>query len=369
MSQFLYDQVADQLSGLIQARVLRPGDRLPSVRQLAAQRRVAISTVLQALRQLEDRGLVEARPQSGFFVRSRHLERSEPFAAQALAPPTTVGGTELLMRILIANDQAGALPLGTAHPACSLQAAARMQRASARVGRRRELLLAECACTGYTNPDLARQLVRRSLHWGGPIDGQEIVVTNSCTEALNLCLRAVTKPGDTVALVMLCSSFSKSVSVGLRLGYVVAGARLGQVALLKTLSSGVTDPITQQALADFLEGASFEREIRSARRAYASQIARMADAVSAHFPEETVISSPQGGFVLWAELPGEIDTLALHAQAIASGISFVPGQLFSPSGRYRNCLRLNCGHPWDARFEQAIARLGQLIGAAAPAPH
>jgi DNA-binding transcriptional MocR family regulator len=56
-----------------------------------------------------------------------------------------------------------------------------------------------------------------------------------------------------------------------------------------------------------------------------------------------------------------VDALDLHSQAVTEGIAFTPGQLFSPSGRYRNCLRLNCGNPWDARIDGAIRRLGQSV--------
>ena len=78
------------------------------------------------------------------------------------------------------------------------------------------------------------------------------------------------------------------------------------------------------------------------------------------FPSGTRLSRPQGGLVLWVELPEEFDTNVLYEQASAERIAFVPGQMFSASGRYRNCLRLNCGNPMNTRIEQAISRLGEL---------
>jgi DNA-binding transcriptional MocR family regulator len=101
--------------------------------------------------------------------------------------------------------------------------------------------------------------------------------------------------------------------------------------------------------------------VRRARQAYQRQVARMADAVAEYFPGECLAARPQGGFVLWVELPKTVDALALHADAVAEGIAFIPGQLFSASGRYRNCLRLNCGNPWDDRIEAAVRRLGLLV--------
>jgi DNA-binding transcriptional MocR family regulator len=470
MSDFLYDHLADEFAGLIAERVLQPGDRLPSVRRLAAQKRLAVSTVLQALRQLEDRGLVEVRPQAGFYVRRRGPTLAEPAAQRRLTRPTFVGVNQLLMQVLHANEQPGMLPLGAAWPAPELLPAARMQRMFAKVARGRADLLGAGSCTRNSDPQLVRQIVRRSLDWGGPLDASEIVVTNSCTEALNLCLRAVAGPGDTIALesptyfvllqiieslgmkaleipthartgisvealelatrngavkacllvpnannplgcimpeenkrrvaqlmaergvpiieddiygdlhfedgrpwpikawdsagnVMLCSSFSKTISPGLRVGFVAAGKHHADVALLKTLSSGVTGAVPQAALAEFIEGGGFDRQLRQARRDYVRQVARMSDAVAEHFPAGCLLSRPQGGFVLWVEMPKQVDALDMHRAAIAEGIAFMPGQLFSASGRYRNCLRLNCGNPWNERIAAAVRRLGDLARA------
>ncbi|HEX8987872.1 MAG TPA: PLP-dependent aminotransferase family protein [Rhodocyclaceae bacterium] len=468
MSDFLYDRLADEFAGLIAQRVLQPGDRLPSVRRLATQKRLSISTVLQALRQLENRGLVEARPQAGFYVRRRMRQPAEPAPGTRLAKPTFVGVNQLLMQVLHANEAEGVLPLGAAYPGPGLLPSLRMQRMFAKVARGRRDLLAVGSCVRGNDERLVRQIVRRSIDFGASLEPDEILVTNSCTEAMNLCLRAVTRPGDTVALesptyfvllqileslglkaleiptdprtgisvealelatrdgavkacllipnsnnplgcimpeenkrrvahllgergvplieddiygdlhfegarpwpikaydttgnVMLCSSFSKTVSPGLRVGYVAAGRFHAQVELLKTLASGVTGAVQQAALAEFIEGGGFDRQVRHARRAYAAQVARMSDAVAEHFPGECLLSRPQGGFVLWVEMPRSVDALELHGAAVAQGVAFTPGQLFSPSGRYRNCLRLNCGNPWDDRFDQAIRRLGRLV--------
>jgi DNA-binding transcriptional MocR family regulator len=171
------------------------------------------------------------------------------------------------------------------------------------------------------------------------------------------------KAYDTSGNVMLCSSFSKTVSPALRVGYIAAGRFHAEVALLKTLASGVTGAMQQAALAEFIEGGGFDRQVRHVRRAYARQVARMSDAVAEHFPAECLLSRPQGGFVLWVEMPRQVDALELHREAVAEGIAFTPGQLFSASGRYRNCLRLNCGNPWDERFDAALRRLGELVRA------
>jgi DNA-binding transcriptional MocR family regulator len=101
--------------------------------------------------------------------------------------------------------------------------------------------------------------------------------------------------------------------------------------------------------------------MRALRRRYERQVDAMRAAVARHFPAATRITQPQGGFVLWVELPDEVDTSALHERAIAAGVAYVPGELFSASGMYRNCLRLNCGHPHSAEIEDAVRRLGALM--------
>jgi DNA-binding transcriptional MocR family regulator len=70
----------------------------------------------------------------------------------------------------------------------------------------------------------------------------------------------------------------------------------------------------------------------------------MTDAIACHFPEGTRVTRPLGGFVVRVELPGEIDTMQLYDAAVQQGFSFAPGRRFSASDRYRNCLRLSCGH-------------------------
>jgi len=195
-----YETLADEFAGLIDRRVLSPGERLPSVRKLAEERRVSISTAVQAFRQLEERGLVEARPQSGFFVRARPQPLLAPATQAAPETPVLVDLNQRLVGVLEANQQPGIVPLGAALPAPGLLPIAALHRRYASVARRFPSLLGGASHTGVNDPQLVRQLVRRSLSWGGPLDGEEIVVTNSCTEAMHLCLRAVTQPGDTVAV-------------------------------------------------------------------------------------------------------------------------------------------------------------------------
>jgi DNA-binding transcriptional MocR family regulator len=86
----------------------------------------------------------------------------------------------------------------------------------------------------------------------------------------------------------------------------------------------------------------------------------MTQAICAYFPAETKVTRPRGGFILWLQFPDEFDSLVLYKEALVHNINVAPGVIFSPSGNYRNCLRLNCGLPWSPRIEQAMQTLGQL---------
>lgn len=467
----LYEGLAEEFSGLIAGGAMRPGERLPSVRTLAQQKGLSVSTVLQALRTLEAGGLVEARPQSGYYVRGRPGRLAEPPARSTPALPVEVGVTRRLLQVLYANEAPGVVPLGAALPAPELLLGPRLNRLYARLARCRPNLLGSSSHASLNEPALVTAIIRRSLEWGGAVDAGELVVTNSCSEALAICLRAVTRPGDTVAIesptyyvtlqlleslglraleiptqpqtgisvealelatrdgavaacllipngsnplgslmpdahkrrvaellgargvplieddiygdicfgavrprpihafdrhgnVMLCTSFSKTVCPGLRVGYVAAGSRAPEVLLQKTVASGKTNALTQAVIAELIASGGFDTHLRRLRRRFAEQVARSRDAVARYFPAETRVTDPLGGFVLWLELPGDVDAMALHGRAIAAGIACVPGELFSASGQYRNCLRIACGQPWSERIEDALRRLGQLCAGA-----
>jgi DNA-binding transcriptional MocR family regulator len=87
-------------------------------------------------------------------------------------------------------------------------------------------------------------------------------------------------------------------------------------------------------------------------------------AIAEHFPAGTRVSRPNGGYFLWVELPPGCDSLALWRQAMAAGISIAPGPMFSASGAFGNCMRINYGHPFDARVAAALAQLGRIAASA-----
>ena len=195
----IYQRLAEEFSSLIQRGQLKPGERLPSVRRLASQRQVSISTALQSLRALENCGLVEARPQSGYFVRQPTRRLEEPIISRPPRTPGYVGITGMVTRVREAAQNPKIVALGTASPAPQLFPAGRLQRILSSITRRQPTLL---TTYGFSSGNAAfrHELARRYLDWGVNIDEREFVITHGCTEAIGLALRAVTQQGDTIAL-------------------------------------------------------------------------------------------------------------------------------------------------------------------------
>jgi DNA-binding transcriptional MocR family regulator len=161
---------------------------------------------------------------------------------------------------------------------------------------------------------------------------------------------------------MLCSSFTKTLAPGFRLGWVAPGRWHAQVQMLKFINSVGCPEILQLVIAEFLASGGYDRQLRSLRRVFRDQVAHMSSAISQYFPEGTRITRPVGGFILWVELPEGHDSVELFRQALRNNISFGPGVLFTATDRYRNCVRIGCAEPWSPKVEQAVARLGELAG-------
>ncbi|MFL5616873.1 MAG: PLP-dependent aminotransferase family protein [Gemmatimonadaceae bacterium] len=199
--RFAYERLAADIGELIRTGTLRPGDRVPSVRRMSASRGVSMPTVMQAYRLLEARRLIGARPQSGFYVLPPQaragLTKHEPTVA--LPEPGAITTGDLIMRVLemVANPEL--VPLGTALPAEELLPTGALARALRGVTRPRPGS-ARAPVTPSGSEELRREIARRALDAGDAVTPDDIVVTCGCAEALSLCLRALTRPGDTVAV-------------------------------------------------------------------------------------------------------------------------------------------------------------------------
>lgn len=463
----LYERVALQLKEQIAKGVYRPGDRVPSVRRLSTQLRVSLSTVVEAYSRLESESVLEARPQSGYYVRARLWEPpAQPEMSRPATAPTLVSVGDLAMKILKTSTRADVMQFGVAAPHAQFLPIRPLNRALAGWLRRHPDSSAH-----YDFPpgcrELRVQIARRAADAGCTFGPDEIVTTSGCLEAVTLCLRAVAQPGDTIVIdspafygtlqaietlgmkaleipthprdgisldalrlalerwtvkacllvptfnnplgacmpeankrqlvkllaehdvplieddiygdlpfhgarpktakafdrkgnVLLCSSFSKTLAPGYRVGWVAPGKYLAQVEHLKYVSTMATATLPQQAIAAFLARGGYDRYLRNVRAQYAQRVERTIHAIAKYFPEGTRSTHPEGGFVLWVELPEPVSALELHARALEKNISIAPGPLFSARGKYQNCIRLNCAQPWDDKLEWALLTLGRL---------
>jgi DNA-binding transcriptional MocR family regulator len=305
------------------------------------------------------------------------------------------------------------------------------------------------------------------MYWGGTLSPDDIVITAGCTEAINLSLRAVTEPGDIVAVesptffgfldiletlglqsmeictcpangihlesleeamekapikacivmanahnplgcsmsdqnkerlvdlatrrkiplieddvygdlyfgpdrprtlksfdrdgwVLLCSSFSKTLAPGYRVGWVAPGRFRERVAHLKRASSIGNPILPQLMIAEFLISGSYDLHLRKLRKIYIDQIDRMIHAISRFFPDGTRVTRPRGGHIIWVALPEQVDSLKLQQRALEEKISVAPGTIFSAGGEFQNFVRINAGIAWDDRIERALMVLGRL---------
>ncbi|MFY3386414.1 PLP-dependent aminotransferase family protein [Paracidovorax sp. MALMAid1276] len=195
----LYLQIAEQLAQLIRNGTLARGEKLPSVRELARQHGVAQTTVVQAYHWLEDARLVAARPRSGFFVAARPVSLPEPSTPRPLRRPREVSVDWLGQRILGRHQPEDMISFSSGTPGPELFNPDRVRRAVVRAAQRHRNLL--CTYPGSAgHVDARRALARYAVSLGCSLDPENIVITGGCMDSIALCLRAVTQPGDVVAL-------------------------------------------------------------------------------------------------------------------------------------------------------------------------
>lgn len=470
-----YETLANTMAAEIRAGQAAAGSRMPSLRQVIAQHGVNQSTVLHAYSLLEEWGLIRARERSGYYVAQGAaageavLARSGAANAATLAQSAKVDINSLVFSVLDAARHPDIVPLGSAFPSPKLFPLQRLAKSLA-------------SATRFVNPwstvvdlppgnePLRRQIAFRYMVMGAPQPIDEIVITSGALEALNLCLAAVTRPGDAVAiespgfyaalqaierldlraveipvdpetgldlaaleqalaqypiracwfmtnfqnptgttlspekkkalvelitrhdvplieddvygelhfqpdyplpakafdtagLVMHCSSYSKTLAPGYRVGWVSAGRyadKVQQLKLMTTLSASIP---AQAGIADYLQHGGYDKHLRKLRGELQRQQTAMEDAIARWLPRDVRYAVPDGGYFLWLELPDEIDAMQLHRQAAEHGFSIAPGPIFSASRAYRRCIRLNFGHPWTPQIEASMKTLGRLLHA------
>ena len=464
-----YELLARELEQQIAAGVVRPGDRLPSVRQACASRRLSPSTVFQAYYLLESRGLVRAAPRSGYFVaaRANGVLLAEPRTSEPQSGAQVVEANDLIYACLGAVRARDIVPFGSAFPSPTLFPLDRLRRALVSSTRRlKSSDMVEDLPPG--NLRLKREIAKRYLRQGLAVATDEIVLTHGAMEALNLCLNAVARPGDAVVvesptfyvalqalqrlglraievpthcregidlgrlaqvielyrpkgcwlmtsfqnplgalmpeakkrelvellarydlplieddvyaelyegeaaplpakaydrrgLVLHCSSFSKCLAPGYRVGWAAPGRLAREVERLKLMTSLSGSIPVQAALAEYLQEGGYDRHLRHLRQSMQRQRHSLFDSVSRLFPDGTRVMRPAGGYFVWVELPVGVDAMALHRAALAQRISLAPGPIFSPRGEFQHHIRLTCGQQWDEALERAMRTIARLV--------
>lgn len=169
------------------------------------------------------------------------------------------------------------------------------------------------------------------------------------------------KAYDKSGRVLLCSSLSKTIDPQFRIGWIIPGRYFEEVVHSKFVTSHTMESLPQMVAAEILAQGAYERHLRLARETYRQRYQMLLERITEHFPPETRVSRPEGGLVAWVQLPRQVDTTQLYHRAHAENIRFAPGELFSVTGKYRNCMRLNHALAWSPEIEDAIRKLGGWV--------
>lgn len=166
---------------------------------------------------------------------------------------------------------------------------------------------------------------------------------------------------DRKGMVLYCSSFSKSLTPGLRIGWALPGKYLKRFMRLK-LNRAISGPgLPQWAVAKFLKDGNYDRHLRKLRTHLKNQVGNTALAIARYFPDGTKISAPQGGLTLWVQLEENVDSLRLFREAIAQNIAVMPGIMCASGETFKNCIRISCGMPYTDTIDQGLKTLANII--------
>jgi DNA-binding transcriptional MocR family regulator len=173
------------------------------------------------------------------------------------------------------------------------------------------------------------------------------------------------KAFDKEGWVMHCSSVSKSLAPGYRLGWAAAGRFARSVETLKLSSTLSVAVPSQLAILHYLQEGGYDKHLRGLRTALARRQQEALRCITNYFPSDVRVTQPEGGYFVWVELPPSVDALKLHRLALSQSISIAPGPLFSADQRFHHHIRLNYGHPNSAQLGSALKTLGRLVHALA----
>lgn len=462
---YLYSEIAENLAEQIRNGSLQEGDKLPSVRMLCAEYEVSMNTAKRVFLELEAQSLIYSKPQSGYFVSSlSYKDLPLPEESNPILLANQCAPNDILQKVYANIGREDILLLSYTVAYGDMLPIAQLKK---------EIVQATRALpTGGVqyervegNVNLRRMVAMRSLSWGAHLKEDDIITTNGGMNAVSLCLIALSKPGDTVAIespcypgilqlalglglkvfelptnpntgvkvealrevvskidicilisnyntpvgscmpdenkkeivellakhdiplieddvygdlcfsghrpnccktydttgnVLWCSSISKTLAPGFRVGWVAPGKYKDKVLKKKLVHSISSSALEQEAVANFMKSGKYDKHLRQLRKRLYQNYQNYANVVKQSFPKNIKICQPQGGLSLWIEFGEEIDTIALYDAAIKRGISIAPGRMFTLQDQYNNSMRLCFGLSWSSNLESKLKQIGIL---------
>jgi DNA-binding transcriptional MocR family regulator len=455
-----YKALADKFVSDIQDGKLIQGGKMPSLRQLAKQHAVSVSTAVSCYQELESLGWISARPQAGFYVSTQNLTRQPPQWSQFTSKVSTV--TRRLY-----NGPAYSGPLGVSKASLSEEVRAELEKCF-----RRSMRRMGGAATRYPayqgEPFLLNALSEHFTEQGFPIAPDELVITHGCISAVKSALEVCTKPGDAVAIsspcfngliellsqmslniveipslddgidleqlehhlhkgsiqaglfctshmnpqgitmsvqqkqrlaqlashyqtpiieddvyielshsndfplpakyydrdgyIIWCGSISKTISAAYRLGWCLPGRYQQSYLARFTAGSFGVATMVQLAIADFIDSGLYGKYLRKKRFQLLEYKRDYLTFLEQHLPSNVRVSSPLGGLVLWLQIPN-LDTAAFEAAVENHQLDIRLGALFSSLPLYKDCVRINIGHPLNEASEREMTKLVTIIKA------
>lgn len=467
LKDYKYQSLESYLLDMIDSGRFNVGDKLPSLRGIAQKMGVSLATVTHAYMELEKKGIIEARPRSGYYVRQKAAFLPIPDSPMHDVQMGKLSRTQLIQTVLGIVGEKDMLPFGCICADNSLLP----HKALARI---MNSVLRTCGqdVMGYESIQ-GNQLLRNQIGWrmqeyGCQVTGNDVLVTFGAMEALYIALRTTTRPGDNVVIqsptyfcflqllenlglraievasspthgvsprdldrafsrfdiaacilapnfnnpdgalipddakleivelcdsykiplieddvsgdlycdldrrprplksydttgnVIHCSSFSKTISPGFRVGYMIPGRKLDKALDIKATTNVSCSTPTQLTLGTYLKEGLYERHLRKLRTAVRSQRAVMQQLLPEYFPEGTRATQPKGGCVLWVELPKQVDGTKLFFDVKKHRISIAPGAIFSTSESFTNFIRLSCVGFWNEEMRAGLETIGRL---------
>lgn len=464
--EFLYDKIASGIATQIKSGLLKPGDKLPSVRLLCQEFNIGMNTAKRVFLELESRSLIDSKPQSGYFV-SRQSYRELPLPE--VSRPSLVASeqepNELISKVYANMGREDLTLFSIAAPSGELLPLAKLKKEI--VNASRTLIDGGTKYeSAQGNANLRRMVAVRSLAWAGNLHEDDLITTNGGMEALAFCVMALAKFDDTIAVespcypgilqlalslnlkvlelpthpvtgieinelekliqeidicllipnfntplgscmpdenkekvvkllakhkiplieddvygdiyfganrpkccksfdkegnVLWCSSVSKNLAPGYRVGWIAPGKYKDKILKLKLTQTISSTSLTHEVVANFLKTGKYENHLRSFRKTLKQNCQNYERAIVEYFPADTKISRPQGGLTLWIELNKSINTIQLYDLAMAKNISISPGRMFTLQDQFQNCLRLCIGLPWSDDLKEKIKEIGCLV--------